>query len=196
MAMTMMNVGKVRVRVRHRLVNVRMRMRLARVNAFGVIMLMMFVMDVPMRVFQQSVMMRVRVALGQVEPHAARHESGSGPERALQRFAQKRQRHQRADKRSQREIRACPRRSDKPQSQHETREAQAIAKEADDKRAQEYSRWRRGCAEGKSNREIDDSRDQTFDGRDLKRVAGRDFLRQVVVHAPASARRDDKQSPC
>ena len=101
MTVPMMNVGEVWVCVRHWLVDVRMRMRLARVNAFCVLMLMMFVVSVPMRVFQGRVLMRVRVALGQVQPHAARHESGCGPEGALYWFAQKWQRHQRTDKRSQ-----------------------------------------------------------------------------------------------
>ena len=101
MTVTVMNVGKVRMLVRHWLVNVRMRMRFTRVNAGCVLMLMMFVVSMAMRVFQKRVLMRVRVSLGQMKPHAARHESGSGPERALYRFAQKWQRHQRADKRSQ-----------------------------------------------------------------------------------------------
>ena len=150
--MTMMNVREVRVRVRHWLVNVRMRMWFARMNTLCVFMLMMFVVSMLMRVFQERVLMRVRVALGQVKPHAARHKSGCGPERALYRFAQKRQRHQRTDKRREGKIRAGPRRSDMSQSQYKTREAQAVAKKADDKRAQEYSRRRQRCAQGKSNR--------------------------------------------
>lgn len=99
MIVSMMDVGEVCVRVRHRLMEVRMRVRFARIDVGRVLMPMMFVVKVAMRVFQSLVRVLVRVSFGEMQPDAARHQSRRQPERIWHRFVQKRQCHQRADKR-------------------------------------------------------------------------------------------------
>ena len=74
MPMPMMNIGKVRMLVRHRFVDVRMGVRLTRINVGWVFVLVMFIMAVPVRVFQEFMRMLVFVLFGQVQPDSTRHQ--------------------------------------------------------------------------------------------------------------------------
>ena len=152
MVVSMMNVGKMCVRVRHRLMDVRMRVRFARIDIGRVRVPMMFVVKVAMRVLQSLVRVLVRVPLGEMQPHTARHQRRRYPKRAWHRFAQKRQRHQRTNERRQRKVGAGSRRADVPQRQHEKRETQSVAEKPDDQGANEYSNRRPRRAQCKSNR--------------------------------------------
>lgn len=77
MSMPMMYVGKVRMLVHHQFMDVRMGVRLTRINAGPVLMLVMLIVTVVMRVFQEFVRMLVFVFFGQMQPHAACHVRGS-----------------------------------------------------------------------------------------------------------------------
>ncbi len=85
-----MNVRIVRVRVHHRLVPVRMRVR-TRVAHGRIVRTMgvpvMLVVDVRMRVVHRFVRVLVGVPLGDVEPHAGRHQRTANHQSERQRIA-------------------------------------------------------------------------------------------------------------
>ena len=74
MPVTMMDVGVMRVRMRHRRVLVEMRVRLAGIHAGWMLVLVVLVVDVSMGVGEPGVVMLVLVPLAQVQPHAGRHQ--------------------------------------------------------------------------------------------------------------------------
>ena len=105
-------VGIMRMAVRQPAVSVRMRVRLLPVPREAVAVLVMLVVHVRVRVLQRLVHVRVLVALGQVKPHAERHQPGRDPERGRRRLAQHEQGERGAEERRHREVgpvRAVPR---------------------------------------------------------------------------------------
>ena len=82
MRVSVMQVGIVRVPVRHRRMGMRMDVRLAAVPREVVRVAMVRVVRVRVRMLQRIVAMRVRVALAQMQPDAERHERRRDPENA------------------------------------------------------------------------------------------------------------------
>ena len=77
-----MQVGIVRMAVRHPAVAMRMRMRLVSLPREAVPMLMVIIVRVRMRMLDRLVHVLMLVALREVQPHAERHERGGDPERS------------------------------------------------------------------------------------------------------------------
>ena len=109
--MTMMDVGVVRMRVRHRIVPVRMRVRFLAVPFELVHMAMMGIVRVLVRVTRRLVRVRMRVALGDVQPHSGKHQDRGDPEQRARRFGKQQQGYGRAEKRCYRKVRSRARRS-------------------------------------------------------------------------------------
>lgn len=78
--MTVMDVGEMRMRVRDGQMDMRMGMRLVAGILEVVLMLMMFVVAMSMRVFEQLVRMLVLMSLAYMQPYAKRHQYCSTPE--------------------------------------------------------------------------------------------------------------------
>ena len=85
---SVVDIGVVRMLVAHSCVRVLVRVRLGRIDAGGVGVLMVGIVDVRMGVGERLMRVRVLVTLGQVQPDADRHEGGCyqepGGERLLQ----------------------------------------------------------------------------------------------------------------
>lgn len=78
--MTVMDVGEMRMRVRNGQMNMRMGMRFVAGIRKLVLMLMMFVVAVPMRMFEQVVSMVMLMSLSQMQPNTERHQN-CGPQK-------------------------------------------------------------------------------------------------------------------
>src|SRR3977135_2938227 len=76
MKVHMVHIRNVRMRMTDRDMLMEMRVRLARWIKSAMGMLMMLIVDMRMGVNHRSVYMRVLMMLGEVEPHANRHEHG------------------------------------------------------------------------------------------------------------------------
>lgn len=81
-----MDVGEMRVRMCQRLVNVRMRVRLARVDARRVLVLVMFVVNVAVCVFQSLVQMFMFVLFGEMQPDTKTHQHARRDQQRPDRF--------------------------------------------------------------------------------------------------------------
>jgi len=88
MAVPVMQVRVVRMPVHEPLVRVLVRVRLDAVPIGLMRVLMMLVMDVPVRVGQRLVLVKMHVTLGKVQPHAGSHQHGGDPESGSGRFAE------------------------------------------------------------------------------------------------------------
>ena len=78
--MPVVNVGKVRVRVAHRLVRVLVGVRLEPLPFLPVLVPVMLVVAVRVGMRERLVRVRVLVALRRVQPHAEEHQESGGPE--------------------------------------------------------------------------------------------------------------------
>ena len=92
MTVPMMDIGKVRMRVHDRVVFMRMAVRLLAGPREVVPMLVMLVMTVTMLVLERFMLVRVFVALAQVQPDADRHQAAGNPERQAGSFGEQQQR--------------------------------------------------------------------------------------------------------
>jgi hypothetical protein len=81
MPVPVMDVRIVRVRMRHRLMLVGMDVRLARVNPWGVLVLMVLVVDMGMCMRQPVVVVLVLVPLAEVQPHPGHHQDSRDGQR-------------------------------------------------------------------------------------------------------------------
>ncbi len=84
----MMDIRVVRVRMNEGCMDVLMRVRAPGVPREVMGMLVMFVMHVAVGVFQRRVRMQVHVTLGDMQPHAQRHEGARQPEAGRGHFVQ------------------------------------------------------------------------------------------------------------
>lgn len=105
MFVPMMNIGIMRVGVGHRLVNVAMTMRLRQVGSGRVFVLVVFIVNVAVRMFQPLVRVFVFMFLGQVQPDASAHEGRRYKKQRADWFMQQDKRNQCADKRGYCKIR-------------------------------------------------------------------------------------------
>jgi hypothetical protein len=78
MAVAVMNIGKMRMRMRDRQMDVRVSMRLVAGIRKVVLMTMMFVMTMPVRVFESLVTMSMLVRFPHVQPDSERHQKRGG----------------------------------------------------------------------------------------------------------------------
>ena len=74
MPVPVMDVWVVRVRMRHRLMLVGMRVWLAGIDAGGVLVLMVLVVDVRMSMGEPIMVVLVQVPLAEVQPHSSQHQ--------------------------------------------------------------------------------------------------------------------------
>src|SRR5258706_4609660 len=80
--------------------------------------------------------------------------------------------------------------------ENEEHEAHAVTKKSQSQSAGNAGCSRQACADKKSDRGVDASGSQPFEHCDLHRIAGRHFLRQVVVDPPAKARSCNGEWSC
>ena len=88
MIMSMMHVGHVGVRMHQWRMLMPMRVQFFVSNVSLMLVLMMFVVNVRMRMAQRFMTMFVLMVLAQMQPNAQRHEGGSDNELCIQRFAE------------------------------------------------------------------------------------------------------------
>jgi hypothetical protein len=100
--MAMVEVRIVRMSVPEPLMPVPMRMRLRHRSVMGV--LVMFVVDVPVLVFDRLVRVFVTVPFGQMKPKAKRHKRAGNDQLSRQRLAEQDDRDDRAKERREREV--------------------------------------------------------------------------------------------
>ena len=81
-----------RVCMRHRYMLVRVRVRFLSVPLRTVLMLVMFIVDVLVRMLQRVVGVFMFVMLGKMQPDARRHQPTGNPESGTRRFLQQQQR--------------------------------------------------------------------------------------------------------
>ena len=105
MAVPVMCIGKVRVGVRLRLVAVPVAVSRARSDRFVVGVAMVLVVHVFMPVLQRFVRVLMLMPFGQMDPHAQCHERARDNEPHAYRFAEQRDRNDRAEEGRDREIR-------------------------------------------------------------------------------------------
>src|SRR5215217_3211926 len=100
----------------------------------------MFIVDVGMAVLEELVLVPVFVSLAEMEPESQRHQPCGGQKQPGRLLPIQDQAERRSDEWRQGEKGAGSRRSQLPESEHETHEAEAVAQEAHE----ECSRNRRG----------------------------------------------------
>lgn len=130
MSVSMMHVWNMSVLVHKRSMFVKMDMWLPRRVRWPVSMLMMFVVDMGMRMGHWLVDMLVFVMLRQVQPHTCGHQKSGEDDLRGQRLAERGNRNHGSKKRRSRKIGPCPRRSEMTKSQNEQREADAISEKS------------------------------------------------------------------
>ena len=167
MAMPVMQIRIVLMLMAHGEMGVQMRVRLAGRVAASMGMLMVFVVHMSVIVRQFLVLMPMVMALGQVQPHAERHQRRSGQERDAQRFLKQRYRDNGPDERGSREIRTCSSRSQMAQCAHEKDKADTVAHEAQRPSRSDLGKRRPRRADREAQNSICRSRRETFDHRDL-----------------------------
>lgn len=119
------------MRVGQTFVPVLMRMALARLEPRGMVVAMMLVMLVLVRVLEGLVRMPVRVPLGEMQPHAPRHQHRGDGESRRNGLVQQREAQRSAGERRGRKIGAGTRGTELTQSPHEERQADPIACESE-----------------------------------------------------------------
>lgn len=92
MAVLVVDVGEMRMAVGQRRMPVRMAMPIARIEAIGMVMLMVLVMLMAVGVFNRAMLMFVLMVLRQVQPDANAHQASSSPEGPSCRFAESEER--------------------------------------------------------------------------------------------------------
>ena len=115
MIVPVVDVGVVSVRVPQGFVPVRMAVRLPRWIVRGVLMSVVFVVDVQVVVLQRFVSMLVFVPFGQMETDAQSHERSGREEPERRHFPQHRNRDDGTDERGDGEVNADPGRAERSQ---------------------------------------------------------------------------------
>jgi len=180
--MAVMEVGIVHVLVPHRLVLMPMGVRLGDWSV--VVMLVMFVVDMPVLVRERFMKMFVLVPFGEMQPKAKPHQQRREGQLGRQRLA-KAQGDQSADERGQRKIGAGAGRPEIAKRKNEQNEADADRKESQQAGQQgDADRWQ-AVAKPMAACNVRRARDQTLDHRNCNRVGRRQFAGQVVVDPPA-----------
>ena len=88
-------------------------------------------------------------------------------------------------KRRSGKISPCSRCAEMAECLHEKNETNAIAKETDDRHAEDDVNGWELRADSESQYGVDDTCGETLPHRDLRRVAAGDFAGEVVVNSPA-----------
>lgn len=119
MPVPVMNVGVVGVRMNQWRVSVRVAVGFAEWIDRGVGVLVMFVVGVQMVVLHRFMLVLVLVTLGQMQPHAQRHENCGETETEGEPVAQEQNRNGRADERRDGKICAASSRPNVPERENE-----------------------------------------------------------------------------
>ena len=171
MAMPVVRVGHVAVAVLERRVLVPVRMRFAGRIAGPMRMLVMVVVAVGVLVRERGMDVAVRVLLGDMQPHAHRHQAGGGQELDGDRLAERGDSDGRTEERRGREVGAGARRAEMAQRQHEQREAEAIAQHADQRGGGDRSGGGQRIAYAERQGDVDRAGDQALE-LDDNHIAG------------------------
>ena len=117
MLMTVVDVGKVRMFVAYRLMHMPMRVRLTTVIR-SVLVLVMFIVDVPVMMGKGLVRVIMYMALGKVKPDTDPHHHRSDPKKQRRLLAEQRDRDRCPDEGGRGKVRARPRGPQTAQRQH------------------------------------------------------------------------------
>lgn len=180
-------VREMRMAVRQARVAMPMRMQFAGWIICRMVMVMMLVVDVRVFVLHRLMDMAVLVPFGHVEVKTKRHQNRRTEELRRYELVKHDYRHKRAHERSDREVRARPRRPDMAKREHEQHQTHAVTEESDYTGAHD-SEWRRcGGADSQGQDKVGCARHQTFQRGDLHGVCTGNFSREIVVDAPRQA---------
>ena len=118
MRVTVVDVGEMGVAVNQRFVPVRVAVGGAGRHRFGMDMLVMQIMFMPVVVLEKLVDMHMRVTLAQVQPYTGGHQQARHHQASAQRLVQQEQRQHGAEERCNGEVRTGTRRADVAQPDH------------------------------------------------------------------------------
>ena len=127
----MVNIWEMRMRVLHDLMLVFMAVRRITIPRKVMAVLVMRIVAVLVRVRHRSVLMRMVVVLGQVQPDPGRHEHCRQPEHHARRFTQHGDGQRSAHKRRARKVGPGAGRTQATQGQYKQHQAQAVAEKSD-----------------------------------------------------------------
>ncbi len=165
-----------------------MRVWLTGIDAGGVLVLMVLVVDVRMSMGEPVMVVLVQVPLAEVQPHPSQHQDSRDGQSRRDRLTEQEDGHGGTHKWREREVGARPGRPKVPQRQHEPGQADPITDEADDQLGHDGGRRRAvGGAHRESDRNVDDTRDRALGGRDRDGIAAREVL---MEHEPGDERRE------
>jgi hypothetical protein len=146
-----------------RFVDVRVGVRLVRQDVCLVVVLVVFIVDVPVSVLEPLVLMLMLVALCQVQPGPDRHQDSGGKKARPDRLAQDDDGDCGAEERRQREVGAGARRPEIAKCPDEEYKAHAVTQEAYGQGADD-ERGRRPIRSGQpGERKVDAPRDRALD---------------------------------
>ena len=141
MPVPVMHIRKMSMTVAEWFMVVQVVVRRVAVPGFGVGMLMVCIMAVPVAMAQGGVLVRVGMALAQVQPEAECHQQCGRPEQGCGGFMKHPDRQRRPHKRRCAEVSAGAGRAQTPQRQHKQRQADAVAQKPDQQHRQQHNRW-------------------------------------------------------
>ena len=178
--------------VRDRLVSVRMPVTDARRHRFGMLVLVMLIVHVPVVVSDRLVEMFMLVALGEVKPDSQRHEQGGDHQNDRDRRP-KNDREHRPEERRTGEIGTGAGRAHMPHRNDEEHEAHPVSEESDHHRDGDVDRGRQGGTESEGDDQVHRPGDPALDGRQPGGIRQRDLSSEIVVDPPAQAGAQDRQ---
>ncbi len=149
--------------------------------------------DMAVTMVHRLVVVRMRMAFADVQPDAQRHQPTRQHQSRREGFAEQEHGQRGAEKRRHGEIRACARRTQMPQRQHEQHQADAVAGKAE-RACRQHDRPSRPLRPDQHRqKQVDRPGDEPLAHGDKTGIGQGDFAREVVVERPAQAGADHRQ---
>ena len=152
---TVMSVRVVRMAVKYLGVSVCVTVGIVAAQGIIMVVAMVFVVRVPMLVFNRGVLMPVPMALGQVQPDAKRHQPRGAQKVDRHSIVHDENRNGSSDERRHGKVGAGPRRSDVAQRQHEKGQADSVTHKPDHGSSGNRAQAGHLCAAHKSDDKIE-----------------------------------------
>jgi len=190
---TVMNVGIVGVGMRQPCMLMAVGVRFAWRIAWSVFVLVVLVVIVKVSVLHRLVNVAMFVAFGNVQPDAYKHENARDPKRPIEPALPEGEGERSTSERRSGKIGPCSRCTEMTERLHEKNETDAIAKETDDRYAEDDVNAGEFRADGESQSGVDDAGGETFPHRDLRWIAAGNPSGEIIVNSPAETRSGNEQ---
>ena len=191
----MMQVGPVRMRMRHRLVLVRVAMPQGNELAFVNVGVMTVVVPVPVFVLHLIMLVFVRVAVPEEEEDQRQDEHSRGADlEGRDRLSQHGGRKRHAEEGRAREDHLRPGGPEDLRGQYIENDAEPVGEGAHPQRDSNPGKGSDSARERDTDPQVHDARDETFPERDLRRADPVDQRGEMVVESPAESGAGDEQN--